>query len=524
MFVQQTGQASRIVIAASTDKLHGAKTFSPDGQSIYYVSVDKKSRLTSLQRIPTMGGGSVKIVDDIQGAATFSPDGKEIAFRRRNPTTGDTALSIVGSDGRGERIVLERRHPKLLVSSTAWSPDGKLIAFGDRDDYGAKSVETHRLHVLNVATGRTTQLSDENWDNILRIAWAPDGSGIFMIGTRQNEGYSTRRDQVYFISFPDGVSYRLTNDGNRHEPDSLGVTKRGEVLAVTANRSTQIWVMNPDGNTNSAVQLTKGAADGRSGIGPLPDGGFGYLARTGEEISIMVANGDASSTKQLATGFQFIEELRADPLGRFFVFSAAKDGINRIYRIDVDGANVKQLTSGDGRQIDSSISPDGKAIAYDTVVDGNDLQTYSLMRMPVDGGEPVTLTKACFLPTYSPDGSMLSCISSVAAEILVVSASTGAEVQRFPLPIFATWNFGIGWTPDGSGLVYIATEKGTSNLWIQPRDGSKPRALTNFTSGIIYRYAFAPDGSRHYLARGYPTQDAILIRNFRQVSNISSKR
>jgi hypothetical protein len=57
--------------------------------------------------------------------------------------------------------------------------------------------------------------------------------------------------------------------------------------------------------------------------------------------------------------------------------------------------------------------------------------------------------------------------------------------------------------------------KSVSNLWAQPLDGSAPCPLTNFSSGQIYNYAFARDGQRLFLARGYPIRDALLIRNFR---------
>jgi Tol biopolymer transport system component len=269
--------------------------------------------------------------------------------------------------------------------------------------------------------------------------------------------------------------------------------------------------MNPDGNSASAVQLTKGVADGRAGIALLPDGRFGFLARTPEEINVMLSNADASSVKQLGTGFPFVEELRSDPLGRFFVFSSLTDDRNHLFTVGIDGGEPKQLTFGNGSEIDSSISPDGKYVVYDT----QETDGYSLMRMPIDGGEPVLLAKDCLVPVHSPDGSMVSCVRATKIEVVVLSATDGAEIQRFPLPAFAAYNFGIGWTADGTGLIYIATEKGTSNLWIQPRNGGKPRRLTNFSSGIIYRYIFSRDGSKLYLSRGYPTKEAILIRNFR---------
>jgi TolB protein len=275
-------------------------------------------------------------------------------------------------------------------------------------------------------------------------------------------------------------------------------------------------MMNADGATSSAVQRTRGSADGRAGLAPLPDGRFCYLARTADEINIMLSDADGSNTKQLATGFEYLEELRADPLGRFLIFSTLKGGKNHMVRLDFEDGRVTQLTSGDSVEIDSTVSPDGKYLTYDSssVIEG--AQAFALKRVPVEGGDPVTIkASGCYIPTYSPDGSMLSCVAMGKTEVLVVSATDGASIQSFQLPPAAEWNFGIGWTPDGSGLVYIVTENGVSNIEVQPRDGSKPRRLTNFTSGFIYRYAFSPDGSRLYLSRGYPTKDVILIQNFR---------
>ncbi len=515
MYVQQTGQASRIQIASSSDKVFGAKTFSPDGQSVYYLGIDKKTTVPTLYRIPTMGGSPVKLVDHVYGGVSFSPDGKEMAFSRYNHAAGESSIVVAGKDGNAERVILQRKVPARVGSAVGWSPDGKSIAVSEQSVPSGRSYDINRLTIVDVATGRVTPLSEEIWDNILRLMWVPDGGGIVMLGTRQNEGYSTRRDQLYFVSYPGGVSNRLTTDGNRHETESLGVTKKGEVLVVPGNRSSQVWVMNPDGDSATATQLTRGAADGRAGLAPLPDGRFGYLARNADEISLMLGSADGSETKQLATGFQFVDELRADPFGRFFVFSTLNDRKSYLYRIDIESGALKQLTFGE-RSIDSTVSPDGKHLVFDEGRHQNNVQRYSLLRIRVEGGEPATIkASGCYLPTYSPDGSLISCVDTEKGGIVVVSAADGAELERHSMPVSAIWNFGVGWTLDGSGLIYIVTEKGTSNLWIQPRDGGKPRRFTNFTSGTIYRYAFSPDGSKLFVARGYPTHDAVLIRNFR---------
>jgi Tol biopolymer transport system component len=115
--------------------------------------------------------------------------------------------------------------------------------------------------------------------------------------------------------------------------------------------------------------------------------------------------------------------------------------------------------------------------------------------------------------SYSPDGSLLSCIRG--KEIAILSGAEGSPVHSYPIPPYAKVNFGARWTPDGRGVIYISNAKGFSNLWIQPLDGESPRQLTSFTSGDIYNYAFSFDGTRLFVARGQQISDAVLIRNFR---------
>ncbi|HUR96454.1 MAG TPA: hypothetical protein VMZ26_00170, partial [Pyrinomonadaceae bacterium] len=501
VYVQQTGQASRHEIYSTSDKVMFSKQFSPDGQFIYFTAGTKGESTAHLYRIPTMGGAAAKVLENLSGPVSFSPDGKEMVFKRINDSAGSTSLVIADRDGRAERVLLERKNPKILSTSPIWSPDGASIVFGIQDLYTGGPIGRQRLHVIKIATGEVRELSQELWENLLRAAWLPDGKALVIIATRDTEAYSTRRDQVYLISYPDGVSRRITTDGNRYEPDSLSVTRDGAIFAIPGNRSSQIWSIGADGDASKAIQLTRGAADGRAGLGPMPDGRIGFLARTADEINLLVSNPDGSESKQLGTGFPFVEELRGDPTGKFFIFSTRVNDRNHLFRIDSDGTGVRPFTSGDTYEIDSSISPDGQFVAYDSAVFENGIGKYTIVRQPSNGGTPQVLFGGCMTPTYSPDGSLISCVKVGKPEICIISARDGTLIESHPFPVFATINFGIGWTRDGSGLIYIASEKEVSNMWIQPRDGSKPKRLTNFSSGTIYRYAFAPDYSKIFVAR-----------------------
>lgn len=513
VYVQQVGQTSRIAVLSSRDVIFGTKTFSPDGKFINYVTHPKSNKSTELLRIPTMGGPSIKLLENIDGGISFAPDGERFVFRRSKGT--ETSLVVADRNGKSERTLVQRSNPFELMRTPAWSPDGTMIVFGQCDLRTSREGGNCRLLKADAVTGATSELGRERWDSIFRSMWLPDGSGVVLVGTRENDVYSTRRDQVYFVSFPSGVSRRIITDGNRYDDDSIGVTNDGGVFAVQFNRSSQIWLMDARGESKNARQITRGTADGRAGLCSLDDAGIGFLARTADEVIMKVAGADGNNGREIVTGFPFIEEIRCDPNGNFMVFSGVSEKRTHLFRVDLNDGAPKQLTFGDSGEIDSTISPDGKTIIYESISYLDDKMQSTLFRIPSDGGSAEVLVKGCALPNFSPDGLMVSCVRIDSMTIEILSAIDGAKIESFPLPAAATWNFGLVWTPDGSGLVYIYTENGVSNLWIQPRGQGGPSRLTNFTSGTIFRFAFTRDGSKLLVARGYPIRDAIALRNFK---------
>lgn len=513
LWLQQVGQANRIEIGRSLDHLYGAKTFSPDGRFVYYVAIDRSTGNGSLYRVAATGGPAKKLIDGIVGPVSFSPEGDEIVFLRSTEKT-TSSLVIADRDGRSERIALTVRYPNRIVGSPAWSPDGELIAFGQANLGDNKLSGAVSVLGLELKSGGVRPLSNEKWDTVYRIAWTFDGRGLATVATRNREGRTPFRDQVYYISYPAGASRRLTNEGNRHYPWGLGVTKSNALIATPFNRSSQIWSLDPN-EPGGAVQISYGHADGRAGLSLLPDGRIGYIAQTGTDLNVWSMNPDGSDAKQLTGDPRIVEELRVDPQGRYFVFAGESEDGSHLFRVDADGRNLRQLTFGDGNEGDSTISPDGNWIVYATFVLKGESERAELWRVSINGGEPTKFSdELCAAPSYSPAGDLVSCIRDE-KEILVLSAKDGRKIESYQLPAAAAANYGTGWTADGSGLTYLRFEKNVSNIWLQPRNNRPARKLTHFTSGIVMRYTFAPDDSRLYVARGFPQGEVLLIKNFR---------
>ena len=515
LWLQQTGEAERREIATIAGSIRET-AFTPDSRSVYFIANENPNEPNTLYRVAALGGPRSKILTDIATGVSFSPDGREMVFMRMDQKKGETSLVIAATEGTSQRVLLTRRTPESINGSAAWSSDGSRIAFGAVDLTVASSACS--LVGADPRTGETKSLTAEKWDQCYRLAWTHDSKGLVMVGTKSGDSLSTRRDNVYYISLVDGSSRRLTNDGYRYESLSLGVSNADEILAAPFNRLSQIWALSVDGDSRNAMQITKGYADGRSGIAPLADGRIGYITRQGDGISIWIANRDGSNRRQITTDPPEIEEVRAPPDGRFFVFSGRKrgDGSQHLHRVDANGANLAQITFSAGNEIDSTVSPDGNWIVYNSFELVGDYEKYPLWKIPSSGGDPIRLGDAnCQTPHFSPDGGRISCVSSDWRKLFVLSAENGEPIKNIQLARMPLLGVGSRWTPDGKELTYILQTKDVSNIWRQPLDGSEPHPLTDFTSGQIYNYAFSIDGAWLYVARGYPTSNAILISNFK---------
>jgi Tol biopolymer transport system component/DNA-binding winged helix-turn-helix (wHTH) protein len=521
MIVRQTGQPTKLEILPKARRSIGGKTLSPDGQSIFDYAKEAGEPDGSIYRVPTLGGVPVRIVGNAGGHPSLSPDGKSMVFFRGDPEARRTSIVIADSSGTRERPVLEGRDDFLLGGYPSWSPDGKLIAYGGTD-LTRDGPGTCTVYALEVESGESRVLSSDKWGACFRMEWRRDGPGLVMVGTNLRDGESTRRDQVYMISTATGESQRLSLDPYRKQYLSLAVTDDNDVFYVPFNRASQIWVMDATGSAKSASAITTGSSDGKTGLVSLPDGRIAFAGRTGENVEGWTVKADGSDRRQIISSPLAFEEMRATPDGKYFFFSAKTEGRNHLYRVDADGANLKQITFGDSIEIDSSVSPDGKWIVFGSASRPT-YTRYALMRVSIEGGTPTKISDLqCPTPNYSPSGKLVTCTPD-SGTVQVISVEDGAVLQTFATVKTAMLNVGAKWSPDEGSIVYIASQKGATNLWVQPLDGRPGRQLTDFPNGDIYNFTYSQDGSNLYLARGLQIRDAVLIKGLPALQRSASR-
>ncbi|MCD9188587.1 MAG: DPP IV N-terminal domain-containing protein [Pyrinomonadaceae bacterium] len=515
LYLQQTGQPSRLEIIPPTENLVTGSTFSPNGEFIYFVGVEGDNLHGTLYRVPTLGGKMSEVLKDIVTPVSFSPDGSEMVFARYSEESRASFLIIASADGSRERILYKPDAKKTLANGGTWSPDGKAVAFSEIDQIEEAQSGRYSILGVDVQSGETRTLSREKWENCFRMDWTRDGEGLVFIGTRAGEGLSVYRDQVYYLSTANGESKRITNGGNLYDSETMTTTNDNALIAVSVNRHSQIYKTSTADLSNSEVRLTNGQADGRGGIAPVPGERLGFISRNGENLGIWTMNADGSERRQVFNEFSFLEELRATPDGKYFIFAAQKDGLSHLYRIDYAGGNLKQLTDGKSTEVDSTVSPDSRWVFYVSDVFDGENRKKQLRKTSIDGSETVVICDVNGeTPNLSPDGKLISLVEN--NKLKIYSAQNGELLKTLEALKPGAFYTGAKWMPDGKSLVYpVADDKDVLNLWQQPLDGSPPRRLTKFNSGSIYFHAFADDGKTLYLARGEQIRNALLIKNFK---------
>lgn len=513
IWVRQVSTGSDVQIVPAGPLRNNGTTISNDGEFVYYIAVDRDTDSRMLFQVPLLGGTPRKILNDVPAPISFSPDGKQFAFVRSSPHTAD-ALMVANIDGSGARSLATRRgNDWFNAEGVSWSPDGKTIAVAAGTDTGGTSMT---VMGYSLSDGTLRPLTSKKWSGaVRRLIWLKDGSGL-VVAALDNPG-TLRRSQLWFISQPDGIARRITNDLNGYGGVSLGVSDDTKTLVtVQSTPSVQIWTTNAGEPADKALKITHGEVDGASGIVWLPNGNIIFVTQSGDTQELWISKPDGTDAKRLGTVDETTEILSPSSDGRYIFYTSLQSGIPHIWRMNVDGSELKQITSGDYADFAPACSPDGRWVLFSSFRSGKQ----NLWRVSVDGGEPQQLTdKFVERGSYSPDGKFIAAgeflTSDGATGKIAILSSEGGEPLKLLDPPSGLNIAELVWSNDGKSLVVRGDRNGASNLWGLPLEGGAPKQLTNFTSDLIYGFAVSPDGKRYALARGNSALDIVLIRDFR---------
>jgi serine/threonine protein kinase len=508
LWLRQVAISSNVRLLPLADAEYYAISFSADGNFIYYAMADRQTRPT-VYKVPVLGGSPTKVLEKLTGPVAFSPDGKHIASVNIDQEKQEATLSVANVDGTEKRAILARKAPNYF-DWVAWSPDGKSIACPMRANDG--SIQLVTIVEVQVADGAEKVIASEKWLSNGQIVWLSDKSGLVLIAKHQDSSF----DQIWHVSYPDGVVQSITNDLYDYRGVSLS-NDSTQLVSVQTLRLSNIW-LGKSAKDYSTTQITPGVGTYYDLAG-TPDGKILYASDASGSADIWEMATDGTSQKQLTAGAGRNYAPQASPDGSYIVFHSNRSGGWQIWRMDRDGSNPKQLTFDNPDSNWPEVSPDGKWIVYHRLNAG---QTMTLWKIGIDGGSPVQLTdQAALRPTISPDGKWIAYwhftdppVQRVQLAVMPFEGGQPAKVFDMPPSSVVGWDAVLKWMPDGRGLTYVDYRNNIQNIWMQPVSGDAPTQLTDFKDNQIFSFAWLHDG-RLISSRGFRTNDAVLIKDSR---------
>ena len=506
LWIRQVATNSNVQIVASAEIRIGRQTFSPDGNYVFYTAIDKDNPNGALFQVPAFGGTPRRILSFISGPIAFSPDASRITFvRDDSAATGETHLIVANSDGTNERKLATLKGEEFFsTGGPGWSPDGKLIACSGGNYTGGFHLT---VLLVNAETGQYKEMTAKRFLDTGRVSWLSDGSGLLVNAVEKG----STRSQIWMIPYPNGEARPVTHDLSDYGGTSLTADSKS-LVTVQFEGDTNIWIAPPN-DLRGGKQVTAGKREGEFGVIWTPDNKLVYTSMASGNLDIWIMNADGTNQKQLTTDPDWDDSPSVSPDGRYIFFNSLRGKLPSVWRMDIDGGGVKQIT--DTEDYVQDVSPDGQWILFASWRTGR----MTLWKVGIDGGTPVQLSNLFVsAATISPDGKVIACNSQdekpdSPPKLVLLPIEGGTPIKTFDMA--PTFRGKPAWTPDGKAVTVYDTRTGTSNLWSQPVDGGPLKQLTDFKPDGLFGRAWSRDGKLVALARGTVTSDVILISNFR---------
>lgn len=506
VWLKNTATDGNIKILPKSETVgYGVTAISPDNNYIY-VGRSIKDKKHEILKMSLFGGGvEQKITDDNWSDLSLSPDGKQLSFVRNYVETHEVALIVVNTDGTRERKVAVNKPGEwfgMWSQSTAWSPDGSLLACTGGTTLDGKSLWD--IRIFRVADGEEISLikPEAGWSWIDAVAWLPDGDNLLVIS-----GDQSSNGQIYKYTISTGEWRRITNDLSNYV--QLAIPADGKTIITTQEENPgNLWIFPASGDKSEAKQITFGRnlMTDATGVSWTPDGKIVYATNAGGKWEIWKIDADGANQKQLTqncAGNDSCSKPVVSPDGNFIVFHANLNGISNIWRMDADGANATRLTDDGG--FSPSITPDGRFVIYSRWTPSS-----TLWQVPIEGGKSEQFSKidTAGLASLSPDGKQMAFSyydKTATPTVQTCVAPVGADAPEKCYDISRSFP---RWTADGKAFYYLS--HAYLGIWKQPLNGKRELFL-EFPGERTNNFAFSRDGKQLVVARSKPTQDIVAL-------------
>jgi dipeptidyl aminopeptidase/acylaminoacyl peptidase len=276
-----------------------------------------------------------------------------------------------------QSLSIERLYMTRSVGATAWSPDGKTIAFV------SNISGRNNIWLVPSAGGWPTQLtvSDQRQTS---PTWSPDGRWIAYISDYDGD----EQWDIFFVSPKTGQVVNITKTREISEENPVW-SADGRYLAYTVKpKTSSVYEIDIfDTLMRDTKHVTTGTLKDKMNVNPVWSADGKRIAYTqqqakGTDSNIFLAE-TATGKSTLLTpheGEHLYTANEFSPDGKnLLITSNAGNGYDNVGLLDISSRKIDWLTQDKWEISAGNFSPDGKSVTWTANVDGNtDIYTHDL--------------------------------------------------------------------------------------------------------------------------------------------------
>ena len=228
-------------------------TFVPgDPDTLFYLQDVGGGEFYQIFRLDRRTGRSTLLTDgkSRHDSLTFARDGKQYAFQSNRRNGKDTDVFVAPT--------AEPAHAVAVTTGTGtwypgtFSPDGKRLLVAQY-----RSIDDSDLHVVDLPTGKTTQLTPrEGKGSVRAAAFAADGKGVYLVTDRFSDF-----NELYLIdpAKPAAEPKPLSRD-IKWDVEDLAVADDGSAVAFATNEDgiSRVHVLSPKTGKTRHIEVPEG--------------------------------------------------------------------------------------------------------------------------------------------------------------------------------------------------------------------------------------------------------------------------
>jgi TolB protein len=272
-----------------------------------------------------------RISDDVVKAAT----GRDGIARTRigfvNNQTGHKEVYVMDYDGDSVKRLTDDKSIDLLPR---FSADGRRMAYTGYKDGNPD------LFLIDLETGRASVLSDEQGLNVAG-GFSPDGTKLLMTLSRG------KSPNLYMKDLASGSVERLTSHFGADSTPTFSPDARQVAFVSDRSGNPQIYVL--DLKTKAARRLSNLNWCDAPAWSPTGEWiAFAGRANRKDKMDIFLVDVTGAQVRQLTHGEGSNEDPAWSPDGRLIAFSTTRDGRSQIYVMDADGSAPRRIADVPG--------------------------------------------------------------------------------------------------------------------------------------------------------------------------------